>query len=183
MNAKNALPLLGYAAFAAVLLSPIRHYAGSIEKVTRAKENNDSFPLSTYPMFSADRQGKVTIAHVVGITASGKRVIPHYRHFGAGGLNQVRRQISAAFRDGRATDVAQQYADSLHEAQQTGAAKKAERKIVEVRAVRSRFRFEDWFDGERHPYSEGVYATCKVGEKAQPGNQKMRLQRKTKDHS
>src|SRR3954449_7302753 len=101
---RDLVALASYAAFAALLLSPVRHYVGPMKQVNKAKNERDSFPLSTYPMFSADRQGRVTVPHVVGFTAAGERIIPHYSHFGAGGLNQVRRQISKAIREGRATE-------------------------------------------------------------------------------
>src|SRR5690625_352040 len=63
----------GYAAFAGVLLSPLRHYVGTPKDVKRNKFARDSFPLSTYPMFSTDRKGRVTVPHVIGITDDGDR--------------------------------------------------------------------------------------------------------------
>lgn len=110
---ENASSIVGYAVFAAVLLSPLRHYRGSQAGIERAKFERDSFPLSTYPMFSTYRRGRITVPHVIGFSAEGERIVPHYRHFGAGGLNQVRRQISRALRQGQAAAVAQRYADSL----------------------------------------------------------------------
>lgn len=165
-TARDIVALAGYVTFAGVLLSPLRHYVGPMKQVNRAKNEADSFPLSTYPMFSANRQGRVTVPHVVGITATGERVIPHYSHFGGGGLNQVRRQISRAVREGRATDVAQRYADSLETQRQHGATASRfsrENRIVEVIVVRSRFLFADYFTGAKSPSAESVHARALVG--------------------
>lgn len=76
------------------------------QALRRKKVERDSFPVSTYPMFSADRSGKVTVPHVLGLTATGQRRPLHYRHYGTGGLNQVRKQIARAIRQGAADDVA-----------------------------------------------------------------------------
>jgi hypothetical protein len=151
------------AAFAGALFAPLRHYAGSKDEITRIKTERDSFPLSTYPMFTAYRQGHQVIPHVVGFTATGERVLLHYRHFGPGGLNQVRKQIDRAVRRGHAKQVAQQYADSLAEKP-----RRRERDVVEVAVVRSRFKFDDYFgagseSASTDPQAENVHARCPVG--------------------
>lgn len=172
MNTEHSVPvtsgdfraLAGYALLAGVLLSPLRHYVGPMAKVTKQKNERDSFPLSTYPMFSADRRGRVTVPHVVGISAVGERIIPHYSHYGAGGLNQVRRQISRGIREGRATDIAQCYADSLATRPRDG-----EEQIVMVQVIRARFLFADYFNGDHRPAAESLHASCLVGGTAQAG--------------
>lgn len=174
---RDLLRLATQAAFAVVLLTPVRHYIGPQQKVDAAKNDQDAFPLSTYPMFSADRRGRITVPHVVGRTATGERIIAHHWHFGRGGLNQVRRQISKALREGRAVDVAQKYADSLAAqaecelaADRTWAAiQTRENQIVEVFAVRARFRFDDYFGGRTHPQAESIHARCPVGGTAVAG--------------
>lgn len=165
LTLKDGLRLAGLAGFAVVLLAPLRHYVGDMPTVTTAKNERDSFPLSTYPMFSADRQGRVTVPHVVGITAEGGRIQPHHRHYGPGGLNQVRRQISREIRQGRATEIAQTYADSLAAQART----EEEADIVEVKVVRARYLFADYFAGAQVPQAESVHATCEVGGRAKPG--------------
>lgn len=164
--------LAGYAAFAAVLLSPLRHYAGPLKKVSEAKIDEDSFPLSTYPMFSADRKGRIVIPHVVGFTAQGERVLPHYSHFGSGGLNQVRKQIARGVRQGKAVEIAQQYADSLAEQQsrtrpsakhEVAERRQRESEITTVAVVRARYVFDDYFAGDIHPAAEAIHAECPVG--------------------
>lgn len=181
LTVPDLVRLGGLAALAAVLLAPGRHYIGPLERVSAAKISEDSFPLSTYPMFSEDRRGRITIPHVVGFTADGRRLMPHYSHYGAGGLNQVRKQVSAAVRDGRAVEVAQQFADSLAAARESSGSTTAsaalpsqqrcaaEAQIIRVAVVRSRFRFDDWFDGDRAPHSEALFAQCAVGGRASSG--------------
>ncbi|REE03569.1 hypothetical protein [Citricoccus muralis] len=154
-------------AFAAVLLSPVRHYFNG-----KDKNEEDSFPLSTYPMFSDDRKDRTRIPHVAGFTADGDRMVPHYSHFGAGGLNQVRKQITRMVRQGRAVEVAQRYADALAEQQRrtagqgTSPAAQRRRKeagIVRVEIVRSRYFFDTYFAGNTTPQMETVHARADVG--------------------
>lgn len=63
VTARDLWALAGYTAFAGVLLAPLRHYVGKPKQVRRAKFKHDSFPLSTYPMFSADRKGRIIVPH------------------------------------------------------------------------------------------------------------------------
>ncbi|MGO1182692.1 MAG: hypothetical protein ACTHZ5_03505 [Micrococcaceae bacterium] len=152
----DAAGLLATAAFAAVLLAPLRHYVGPAARVQKAKIERDSFPLSTYPMFSADRSGRIVVPHVIGETLDGDRVNLHYRLFGTGGLNQVRKQVARTVRAGRADEVAQTYADALHQ-------RGNPQEIAEVLVVRSRFLFADYFAGERVPWAENIHARCTPG--------------------
>lgn len=175
VNAHDLWALAGYAAFAGVLLAPLRHYVGTAKQVKRAKFEQDSFPLSTYPMFSADRKGRIIVPHVVGLTADGQRIVLHHRHYGTGGLNQVRKQIARGVRRGNAAAIAQRYADSLAEQHQAGRLsgssagairRRAEAAVVSVLVVRSRFIFDDYFAPGEHstlPKEETVRARCVVG--------------------
>lgn len=153
--------VVGYAAFAGVLLSPLRHYLGTPQEIKRKKVEHDSFPMSTYPMFSADRKGRVTVPHVVGITSQWERIPLHYRHYGTGGLNQVRKHIARGIRRGEAANIAQRYADAL-----AAAPRRNETNVVRVLVVRSRFRFDDYFsttDPSDQPFREIIHAQCEVG--------------------
>lgn len=153
--------LAGYVAFAGVLLSPLRHYVGTQKEVKHNKVQRDSFPISTYPMFSADRKGRVTIPHVIGITSDWQRIPLHYRHYGTGGLNQVRKQLARGIRRGDAARIAQRYADSL-----VISPRRNETNVVRVLVVRSRFRFDEYFSttaASHQPFRETIHAQCEVG--------------------
>ena len=170
---------------AGVMLSPLRHYARPpLSGRDAPKFTRDSFPLSTFPMFSEARGRSTYVPHVVGYTADGDRVIPSFVHFGPGGLNQVRRQVSRAVRRGEAVRVAQAYADSLAQTQAqvrgsvaSAAGRRRERRrqeacIEHVEVVRSRFRFEEYYAGLRRPHRETVHAVAPVGGVAQAVQQK-----------
>lgn len=155
------------AAFTAVLLSPARHYFNG-----KDKNEEDSFPLSTYPMFSDNRKDRTRIPHVAGFTADGERLVPHYGHFGAGGLNQVRKQVTRMVRQGRAMEVAQRYADALADqgrrpaprGEGPGAVRRRrEAGIVRVEVVRSRYFFDTYYAGNTTPQVETVHARADVG--------------------
>ncbi|WP_261623337.1 hypothetical protein [Nesterenkonia marinintestina] len=163
---RDAAGIFAAVVFAGFLFAPLRHYVGDLSDVEQAKKEKDSFPFSTYPMFTAYRHGCQSIPHVVGFTSDGSRVHLDYRHFGSGGLNQVRRQISRAMRRGQATRVAQRYADALRRR-----ARSREKDVIEVAVVRSRFIFDEYFghgaDGATNlPFRERVHATCVVGGQA-----------------
>jgi hypothetical protein len=155
------------AVLTAVLFSPMRHYFNGRDKV-----EEDSFPLSTYPMFSDDRKDRTRIPHVAGFTDDGERIVPHYSHFGAGGLNQVRKQVTRMVRQGRAAEVAQRYADALAVQRERsvprgggpGAVRRRrEAGIVRVEVVRSRYFFDTYYAGNTTPQVETVHARAEVG--------------------
>lgn len=179
ITTRDLWALAGYAAFAGLLLTPLRHYVGTPKQVKRAKFERDSFPLSTYPMFSADRKGRIIVPHVVGLTADGERIELHHRHYGTGGLNQVRKQVARGVRRGDAAEIAQRYADSLTTQQREGhtrgssagaARRRREAAVVTVLVVRSRFIFDDYFglaEDAKLPTEESVRARCQVGQTAE----------------
>ncbi len=165
-TSRDLWALAAGALFAAVLLSPVRHYVNGKDKVEQ-----DSFPLSTYPMFSDNRKDRTRIPHVAGFTADGERIVPHYGHFGAGGLNQVRKQVARMVRQGRAVEVAQRYADALAEQRRWPAPRGAgpgavrrrrEAGIVRVEVVRSRYFFDTYYAGNTTPQVETVHARADV---------------------
>lgn len=171
LRSADLLRLAGLAGLAAVLVSPVRHYVGPMSTVNVQKIEQDSFPLSTFPMFSEDRRGRVIVPHVIGLSEDGERILPHYSHYGAGGLNQVRKQIARDVRSGRAVPVAQRFADSLAQPPKAGGSTEIETmrriereaRIVRVEVVRSRFVFDEYFAGQRIPRSETIHARCAVG--------------------
>jgi hypothetical protein len=70
------------------------------------EQPQDSFPLSYYPMFSANRAEKYQVHYIVGLDQQGNRHLISYKFAGHGGFNQVRRQINKIVRDSRAEDQA-----------------------------------------------------------------------------
>jgi hypothetical protein len=165
-TSRDAWALAAGVALAAVLLSPVRHYFNGKDKL-----QEDSFPLSTYPMFSENRKDRVRVPHVVGFAADGERIVPHYRHFGAGGLNQVRKQIARMVRQGGSVEVAQRYADALAKQRRRSATgqgagsprRRREATITHVEVVRSRYFFDTYYDGNTTPQVETVHARAEVG--------------------
>ena len=174
-TARDVWGIVAGAAGVAVLLWPLRAYAGpQLSGKDAPKFRLDSFPLSTYPMFSEHRGRSTYVPHVIGLTGAGERVIPHARHFGGGGLNQVRKQVSRAIRRGDAALVAQTYADSLAAQRAAreggrpsggsgGPRRRHEAAVQQVEVVRSRFRFDDYYGGDVLPHRETVLARCEVG--------------------
>ena len=98
----------------------------------------DGFPLSYYPMFSAKRRATARVIHLVGVQAGGRRVSIPYCCAGEGGLNQVRRQIGRACREGRAAALCALVAEDV-------CRRPALADVVEVELVESTYRLDDYF--------------------------------------
>lgn len=105
LRGRDLLRLGGLVALAVVTLAPVHHHVGSQGRVRATKLEPDSFPLFTYLMFSEDRRGRVIVPNTVGFTAEGEGVMPHCTHFGADGLDQVRKQTARPVRAGRAGPI------------------------------------------------------------------------------
>ena len=114
----------------AAVLWPVRQ--------NRRREPVDGFPLSYYPMFSARRRAKARVIHLVGVDADGGSIRIPYACAGEGGLNQVRRQIGRACREGRAAALCELVAGDV-------CRRPALANVVEVRLVESTFRLDDYF--------------------------------------
>src|ERR1044071_9853018 len=79
----------------------------------------DSFPLSYYPMFSAERRAVEGFYYFVGHDKAGKRYYIPHSFAGDGGHNAVRRQIAKMVREDRSDELAQTVAKRLA-ARETG---------------------------------------------------------------
>lgn len=135
------------ACIAAALLRPLAEH--------RRATPRDSFPLSHYPMFSLKRSQRARVTYLVGIDDAGGRHLLPYRCAGAGGLNQVRRQINRAVREGRANALCDAVAASAPLQTPDAAAR-----IVEVQIVTGAYRLDDYFSGTRRtPEMETVLAS------------------------
>lgn len=117
----------------------------------------DGFPLSYYPMFSEKRSRTGTVNHLIGIDADGAEHVLSHRLAGAGGLNQVRRQITRRVREGRAGQLARTVAHNVARSVDPSA-----QRIERVRVVTSRHRYDDFFAGDRSPRSRRVHAEAPV---------------------
>lgn len=95
--ANKAWPALTIAATLLVLASPI-------VQNWRSKPV-DSFPLSYYPMFSAQRGTTFTGQSIVGVDERGQRRVLPYQFAGNGGFNQVRRQVRAKVKAERSAEL------------------------------------------------------------------------------
>jgi len=117
----------------------------------------DSFPLSYYPMFSLKRSKRARVTYLVGIDERGERRILPYGCAGAGGMNQVRRQINRAVREGRAETLCEAVAASPRLRREGPFAD-----LVEVRVVSGEYRLKDYFAGNKVPVAERVLAARPV---------------------
>jgi hypothetical protein len=115
----------------------------------------DGFPLSHYPMFSAKRAEVVRVNHLVGLDERGERRLLPYRYAGAGGMNQVRRQINKRVREGSADGLCRVVAARV-------ALEETLADVTTVQVVTGRYRLADYFSGRREPVSERVRASRPV---------------------
>jgi hypothetical protein len=121
------------------------------------EEPRDGFPLSYYPMFSAKRSKTASVTYLVGLYAQGGRRLLPYVYAGTGGLNQVRRQINRAVREGRADKLGQIVAGKVALVGEEPFAA-----VVTVQVVTGKYRLADYFADKRDPISEFVHASCPV---------------------
>lgn len=141
-NSKPQALAAGTALVAAVLWPARQHGRADLQ---------DGFPLSCYPMFTARRRKKGTVVHLVGVGPDGGQQVLSHKLAGSGGLNQVRRQLTLAARDGRAEQVLARVARRPEAAG-----------LVEVLLVSSTFRYDAFFAGDRTPVREVVHAAAAV---------------------
>jgi hypothetical protein len=117
----------------------------------------DNFPFSYYPMFSEKRGAVYVVNYMVGLDAHGNRSLISFKFAGSGGFNQTRRQINRLVRERKA--------DKLCQAVASGVGREVAlpySEIVTVRIVTGRFRFADYFGGNKAPLKERVDASCQV---------------------
>jgi hypothetical protein len=130
-------------------LWPLRQY------LRPPDERVDSFPLSYYPMFSVRREQHGTVPYAVGVRANGSRgPLPH-GVLGAGGVNQVRKQLSRAVHRGRAAQHAELIAGFVAERPDFA-------DVVTVEIVRGRFDFDACLLNRKVEGEETVLASAPV---------------------
>ena len=118
---------------------------------------NDNFPFSYYPMFSEKRGEIYAVSYMVGLDGQGNRYLISHRLAGSGGLNQTRRQINKLIREDNADVLCQAVARSVARERASPYSK-----IVIVRIVTGRFKFADYFGGNKAPLKERAHASCQV---------------------
>ena len=109
----------------------------------------DSFPLSTYPMFSLARSAETTVSTAVGFDSSGERVILSPRIIG--GTAEV---IQAA------GTVAQAIASGGTPALCREVLAEAPPEVVAVEVVTESYDVVAYFDGNEEPIQRTVHARC-----------------------
>ncbi|WP_043847730.1 hypothetical protein [Crystallibacter crystallopoietes] len=152
MKTEEQAKLAALAASAALItavIMPVRQHF--------SEQPRDGFPLSCYPMFSAKRKQHGRVTHLIGYDAEGTRRILHYSYLGAGGMNQVRRQVRRLAMAGRGEELAVKAADALADRN-----RKAEAAVVRVEVVTGRYNYEQFFAGNRAPKSEIVHGSAVV---------------------
>ncbi len=117
----------------------------------------DNFPFSYYPMFSEKRGEIYAVSYMVGLDGQGSRTLISYRFAGSGGFNQTRRQINKLIREGKADMLCQTVAGNV-----AREATLPYSGTVTVRIVTGRFRFADYFGGNKAPLKERAHASCQV---------------------
>lgn len=140
---------LASAALLGVVLGPLRQNWRSTPR--------DGFPLSYYPMFTAKRRRHGSVTYLLGTDANGERRLLHYSYLGGGGLNQVRRQLRRIVAEGRADEAAAIVAAALE-----ATPRRRDRYVTRVHVVTGRYRYGDFFAGQRDPASEVVHSTAAV---------------------
>ncbi len=116
---------------------------------------SDSFPFSTYPMFSGRRSANVSIAHVVAIDAAGNTAALPPEALGTGEVIQAFETVRQAIRQGSAStaslcsEVAEWARDHRGEA-------------VSIAVVTDTYDGIDYFEGATEPLTSVTHHTCEV---------------------
>jgi hypothetical protein len=140
--------LLAVAVLGAVLY-PLRQYARP------ADQRVDGFPLSYYPMFTARRSRRKELHFVIAEDQYGGRRYLPYRLLGAGGLNQVRRQLNRVVDSNRAAGFAAALAERV-------AAERGFEDVTRVAILRGTFDLDDCMLSGRIQGEETVLAEAEV---------------------
>ncbi|MFT4975807.1 MAG: hypothetical protein ACI8S6_001700 [Myxococcota bacterium] len=116
----------------------------------------DSFPLSTYPMFSKPRPEHESFRYLVGIAPGGERQRIPSSKWSTGGWNQGRRQLDAILRSGPEPTMrlCAQVAEKLS---------RSNSPVGEVHILMGEYDLEQYFvTGNHEPLSEAIFAICFV---------------------
>jgi len=137
-----------------IVLSPIRKHL-PIESAVK-----DSFPLSTFAMFSSQRPKHEPATYVIALEEDGTRHFVSYRHWATGGWNQGRAQVHRykKGKGGGPDALCARVAASLAKVTRGWPTRAAE-----VQMVWGKYDVERWFVEDHHlPVKEKTIASCEV---------------------
>ena len=118
----------------------------------------DSFPLSYFPMFTADLEDVHTEQYVVGTDARGRRYAVHYNNVAPGGsLPRVRGETRAMVRRGQAEELCRSASARLAERNT-----RSLRSVVKLEIMTGTFSLSEYLKGNKVPISETLVASCPV---------------------
>lgn len=116
----------------------------------------DSFPWSSYPMFSRERPREATVTHVVGLSFDGQRRRPVPPPIlGSDEVLQAAATIHGAVRGGRARELCRQVAERL-----ASASEWSDFEWVEVAS--DRYDVLEYFSGARAPLERTIHTRCRI---------------------
>jgi len=112
----------------------------------------DSFPISSYPMFSRKRPAVAAVAHAIGVRADGTREVLAPSDVGSSEVLQAKVIIQRTVQRGRraARKLCREIAGRVHD--------RYER--VEIRT--DKYRVLPYFDGDRSPIRTRMHARCRT---------------------
>jgi hypothetical protein len=116
---------------------------------------DDSFPFSTYPMFSGRKSTEASIPHVVGYTGDGSRVVLPPEAVANDEVIQAFETVRQAIGQGDAGVTA------LCEEAARWASTRREN-VVSVAVVTDTYDALEYFDGEKRPVASTTHGECEV---------------------
>ncbi|MFZ9157814.1 MAG: hypothetical protein ACO230_06935 [Ilumatobacteraceae bacterium] len=109
--------------------------------------DRDSFPLSTYPMFSSRRSTTETVdTAVASIDGTFERLTP-LQIAGTDEVIIAARTVSIAIESGTADELCREILDRVDDADR-------------VEVITERFDALRWYEGDREPLQRTVHASC-----------------------
>ena len=114
----------------------------------------DSFPLSTYPMFSRERAAEIDVDHVIGVLADGGREPVPPSLVADGEVLQTRVLVRGAVQRGR--DATRELCRAV--------AERAGTRYLELEVRSDRYQVLGYFAGNREPVTSRVHARCRPPE-------------------
>ena len=153
----------------ALALIVVAHPSVWALKLVKPKSNRDSFPISTFPMFSVKVPEKPRINHLIATGPDGVEVRVPFWLWTTGGMNTARAQLNQAVRKKdkeRLIAFCQKAARGIAKRRARATARGAKDRFdgaTHVKIVRSRYHLENYFrHGERAPLGRRRIRQCKI---------------------